>query len=105
MSSGGKRLYVGGGLPRDIKVRLLPPRRARAGARGVWPPRSGGGGSRRSPQQRQRPPHPHAPPRPPRPSLAQDDQLEDHFVKFGKLTSIWIARNPPGFAYVVSAAA
>ena len=34
--------------------------------------------------------------------LLQERELEDHFYKFGKLSSIWIARNPPGFAYIVS---
>lgn len=32
----------------------------------------------------------------------QEKELEDHFYKFGRLASLWIARNPPGFAYVVS---
>jgi hypothetical protein len=34
--------------------------------------------------------------------LAQDREMEDVFSKFGKLVNIWIARNPAGFAYVVS---
>jgi hypothetical protein len=35
-------------------------------------------------------------------SALQERDLEDVFYKYGKLTNIWIARNPPGFAYVVS---
>eukprot|EP00745_Piridium_sociabile_P008421 TRINITY_DN156941_c0_g1_i1.p1 TRINITY_DN156941_c0_g1~~TRINITY_DN156941_c0_g1_i1.p1 ORF type:complete len:204 (+),score=5.92 TRINITY_DN156941_c0_g1_i1:150-761(+) len=26
--------------------------------------------------------------------------LEDHFSKFGEIRSVWVARNPPGFAFV-----
>lgn len=27
-------------------------------------------------------------------------ELEDHFSKFGPLKNVWVARNPPGFAFV-----
>lgn len=30
----------------------------------------------------------------------QERDLEDVFAKYGKLTNVWVARNPPGFAYV-----
>ena len=30
----------------------------------------------------------------------QERDLEDIFAKYGKLTNVWVARNPPGFAYV-----
>ena len=33
--------------------------------------------------------------RPPR-----KEDLEEEFEKFGKLVSVWIARSPPGFAYI-----
>ena len=32
----------------------------------------------------------------------RDRDLEDVFYKFGKISNIWIARNPPGFAFIVS---
>lgn len=33
-------------------------------------------------------------------SVVQERDLEDIFAKYGKLTNVWVARNPPGFAYV-----
>lgn len=27
-------------------------------------------------------------------------ELEDVFFKYGPITNIWVARNPPGFAFV-----
>jgi RNA recognition motif-containing protein len=29
------------------------------------------------------------------------EELEDEFTKFGKLEQVWVARKPPGFAFVV----
>ena len=31
----------------------------------------------------------------------QKDQLDDTCNKFGRVSDVWIARNPPGFAFVV----
>ena len=28
------------------------------------------------------------------------EQLEEEFVRFGKLNSVWLAHNPPGFAFI-----
>jgi splicing factor, arginine/serine-rich 7 len=28
------------------------------------------------------------------------EQLEEEFVRYGKLNSVWIAHNPPGFAFI-----
>ena len=28
------------------------------------------------------------------------DDIEEEFEKYGKLVSVWIARSPPGFAYI-----
>lgn len=28
------------------------------------------------------------------------EQLEEEFTRFGKLNSVWIAHNPPGFAFI-----
>jgi len=36
---------------------------------------------------------------------AQDREIDEAVSKFSKTLHIWIARNPPGFAYVVRAAA
>lgn len=30
--------------------------------------------------------------------------MREHFGKFGRIANVWIARNPPGFSYVVSSA-
>ena len=32
---------------------------------------------------------------------ASRTELEDEFEYYGPLVSVWIARNPPGFAYVL----
>lgn len=32
---------------------------------------------------------------------SQERDLEDAFRRFGRVRSVWVARNPPGFAYVV----
>lgn len=32
---------------------------------------------------------------------AVKEELEDKFGRFGRIKSVWIARNPPGFAFVV----
>ena len=32
---------------------------------------------------------------------ASRSELEDEFSYYGKLVSVWVARNPPGFAYVL----
>ena len=37
------------------------------------------------------------------PSISQQE-LEDECKRFGKVTSVWVARNPPGFAFVVRSA-
>jgi RNA recognition motif-containing protein len=37
---------------------------------------------------------------PPTTSSLQEREIEDVFAKYGKLTNVWVARNPPGFAYV-----
>jgi len=34
-------------------------------------------------------------------SNASRSELEDEFGYYGKLVSVWVARNPPGFAYVL----
>ena len=31
----------------------------------------------------------------------QKEELDDAFEKYGKLADVWIARNPPGFAFIV----
>ena len=31
----------------------------------------------------------------------QKEELADAFEKHGKLADVWIARNPPGFAFIV----
>ena len=78
-----RKLYVGPGLPRDLQVRQELKSRVLEGEASA-------------------PRHtPHCYPPLPR-VRAQERELEDAFYKFGKLTNIWIARNPPGFAYVVS---
>jgi len=33
--------------------------------------------------------------------LLQDRDIDNAINRYGKVTHIWIARNPPGFAYVV----
>lgn len=33
-------------------------------------------------------------------SSANKHDLEDAFSQYGRLTSVWVARNPPGFAFV-----
>ena len=33
----------------------------------------------------------------------QKDELDHQCGKYGRVTDIWIARNPPGFAFVVRA--
>jgi hypothetical protein len=73
-----RKLYVGPGLPRDLQARRSSS--AAKGARARRDTRSAASLAR-APQER---------------------DLEDVFYKYGKLTNIWIARNPPGFAYVVS---
>ena len=35
------------------------------------------------------------------PTGVKRDDLEDVFNRFGYLRSVWVARNPPGFAFVV----
>lgn len=32
---------------------------------------------------------------------ASRTELEDEFGYYGRLVSVWVARNPPGFAYVL----
>jgi len=32
---------------------------------------------------------------------ASRSELEDEFSYYGKLVSVWVARNPPGFAYIL----
>ena len=34
----------------------------------------------------------------------QKEEVEDICNKFGRVSDVWIARNPPGFAFVVRAA-
>eukprot|EP00884_Botryococcus_braunii_P014426 jgi/Botrbrau1/22985/Bobra.0030s0051.1 len=34
------------------------------------------------------------------PTGLQERDLEEEFTKFGTLRSVWVARNPPGFAFV-----
>jgi hypothetical protein len=34
-------------------------------------------------------------------SIAKED-LEDKFAPFGRLVSVWVARQPPGFAFIGS---
>ena len=34
------------------------------------------------------------------PSDAQADELEDAFGKYGRLMKVWVARRPPGFAFI-----
>ncbi|KAA0201412.1 hypothetical protein HAZT_HAZT002938 [Hyalella azteca] len=33
-------------------------------------------------------------------SMASRQHLEDAFSYYGRLTNVWVARNPPGFAFV-----
>ena len=33
-------------------------------------------------------------------SAASRQDLEDAFSYYGRLTNVWVARNPPGFAFV-----
>lgn len=33
-------------------------------------------------------------------SSASKQDLEDAFSQYGRLNSVWVARNPPGFAFV-----
>lgn len=33
---------------------------------------------------------------------ATSTELDEIFRRYGKLSNIWVARNPPGFAFVVS---
>ncbi|XP_038077557.1 serine/arginine-rich splicing factor 7-like isoform X2 [Patiria miniata] len=33
-------------------------------------------------------------------SSASRSELEDAFIEYGDLTNVWVARNPPGFAFV-----
>jgi RNA recognition motif-containing protein len=33
-------------------------------------------------------------------SSASKDKLEHEFQKFGPLKNVWVARNPPGFAFI-----
>ena len=35
------------------------------------------------------------------PKDVEQRDIEDAFYKFGKLTNVWIARKPPGFAFLV----
>ncbi len=35
------------------------------------------------------------------PRDVQEAEVSDVFRRFGRIVSIWIARNPPGFAFVV----
>lgn len=39
------------------------------------------------------------------PRDATSREVQDEFNRYGRVTNIWIARNPPGFAFVVSGAA
>jgi len=32
---------------------------------------------------------------------ASKSELEDEFEYYGKITSVWVARSPPGFAYII----
>ena len=34
------------------------------------------------------------------PNDARREDLEDTFDRFGRVKSVWVARNPPGFAFV-----
>lgn len=34
------------------------------------------------------------------PNDATTEELEDQFMKYGKLRKVWVARNPPGFAFL-----
>lgn len=36
------------------------------------------------------------------PRDATSREIQDGFNRFGHIANIWIARNPPGFAFVVS---
>eukprot|EP00193_Tetraselmis_chui_P004392 CAMPEP_0177760344 /NCGR_PEP_ID=MMETSP0491_2-20121128/5218_1 /TAXON_ID=63592 /ORGANISM="Tetraselmis chuii, Strain PLY429" /LENGTH=142 /DNA_ID=CAMNT_0019276239 /DNA_START=45 /DNA_END=473 /DNA_ORIENTATION=+ len=31
---------------------------------------------------------------------ASEAEVEDEFIRFGKLRSVWVARKPPGFAFI-----
>ena len=35
------------------------------------------------------------------PNDTREEELEEKFRKYGRIDSIWLARNPPGFAFVV----
>ena len=35
------------------------------------------------------------------PNDTREEELEDKFRRYGKIDAIWLARNPPGFAFVV----
>jgi splicing factor, arginine/serine-rich 7 len=34
------------------------------------------------------------------PNDTKQEEVEDAFSKYGKIESVWLARNPPGFAFV-----
>ena len=34
------------------------------------------------------------------PREASEKELERHFSYYGRLRSVWVARNPPGFAFI-----
>lgn len=34
------------------------------------------------------------------PNDARKEELENEFSRFGKLQDVWVARNPPGFAFI-----
>ena len=34
------------------------------------------------------------------PSGASRQEVEEAFLEYGSLTNVWVARNPPGFAFV-----
>jgi RNA recognition motif-containing protein len=36
------------------------------------------------------------------PRDATSRELQDEFNRYGRISNVWIARNPPGFAFVVS---
>lgn len=37
------------------------------------------------------------------PRDATSREIQDGFSRYGHVSNIWVARNPPGFAFVVSA--
>lgn len=36
------------------------------------------------------------------PRDATSNEIQDGFSRYGRVSNIWVARNPPGFAFVVS---